>query len=869
MSGAIAFGLMTLAVAEWSLGYVVELGSANLAAKIFWAKVQYAGIVAVPVAWLVFALHFANREGWLTRRTATLAVVPVATLLLVWTNEWHSLVWSRTSLETTGLFPALSVSYGPWFWVHSVYSYMLLLLGTFFLVRIVAGFPSLYRWQAGLLVIGVLAPWVGNGLYIFRLAPIPNLDLTPFGFTISGVAIGWAYFRYGLLDVVPVARRAVVDSMSDAVIVLDSHSRIVDFNPAAQRLVENGDLLAIGRSAAQIFPDWAGLIENYRHSANVELEITRGKGEDRRVFDMHLSHLFDRRQRPSGRLIVLRDITGHKQTEAELRRQNEYLTALHQTTLALMHRLELAELLGTIVNWAAKLLDTRHGYVYLVSPDGNEIECKVGVGIFGRYVGTRLKVGEGLAGKVWQTGQPLVIDNYDAWPGRSPGFARRVIGSVIGVPLKSGPRVVGVIGIAYDSGSSRRFGDDKIELLSRFAQLASVAFDNAQLYTSAQQEIADRKRVEKALRESEAKFRTLAETVTGAIFILSGGRFLYANSAAEVMSGYSRTELLAMNIWDLVHPDYHDLVMQGIMAEPDSRRRPPRYELKFVNKAGKDRWVDLTTSLLEFEGAPAILATVFDITQRKRAENALSLAYEKALEASQLKTRLLANVSHDLRTPLNAILGYTEMLQEGVYGPLSQNQLAATREIIDSTGQLLNFVNNLLDQAQIESGQVVLKTVPFAPAELIEAVLSTFGVLARTKGLALTVNIDPNLPPLLDGDPYWIRQILNNLVSNAIKFTEKGTVHIHIGRPDDSHWTISVSDTGAGIPDHMQNQIFEAFQQEDTFSARGRGGSGLGLSIVKQLTALMGGNISVTSQVGQGSTFTVSLMLFPVEEPAK
>jgi len=257
-----------------------------------------------------------------------------------------------------------------------------------------------------------------------------------------------------------------------------------------------------------------------------------------------------------------------------------------------------------------------------------------------------------------------------------------------------------------------------------------------------------------------------------------------------------------------------------------------------------------------------IANTLAGIIELKRAEESLAQAHDQALEASRLKSQLLANISHVLRTPLGSILGYTEMLQAGVYEPLTGQQQEAITEIIESAEQLLNFINNLLSQAQIETGKVVLNAVSFAPAELLDAIQSTSRALARTKGLELTSAIAPDMPAALSGDPYWLRQIIINLVSNAIKFTDRGAVGVHIYRADDVHWAIQVTDTGCGIPAEAQTYIFDSFRQVDETAIRKQHtGSGLGLSIVKQLTDLMGGQITLTSQEGQGSTFTVLLPL--------
>ncbi|MBN1994646.1 MAG: hypothetical protein JW953_18245 [Anaerolineae bacterium] len=255
-----------------------------------------------------------------------------------------------------------------------------------------------------------------------------------------------------------------------------------------------------------------------------------------------------------------------------------------------------------------------------------------------------------------------------------------------------------------------------------------------------------------------------------------------------------------------------------------------------------------------------------EIVKRKQVEEALILARDEALAASRLKSELVAKVSHELRTPLGAILGHTQMLQIGLHGPISVEQQEVASKIIKSTNYLTSLVNQLLDQAQYEAGKLVLNIAPVVPADIVEETLSKLGVMAQNKKLTLTGQIAPDVPPQLLGDSVRLKQILVNLVSNALKFTEQGTVSIRLYCPDPGHWAMQVSDTGPGIPLEAQTYIFEPFEQVDGSITREYAGTGLGLAIVKQLTTLMDGQVDLESTVGRGSTFTITLPLSPIQE---
>ncbi len=313
--GSLAFAGLMLAVAEWTFFRALEAMAFEMSAKIFWAKLEYPGIVTVPIMWCWFTLEYSRHTQWLTRRNfALLWIIPTITVTLALTNEMHHLIWSSI---VPGAVPGANLIYnhGLWFWIHVIYNYALMVVGTVELLRDVIRFPQLYRRQLSALLVGAALPWLGNVIYVIGLSPAQGLDLTPFAFTISGVIYALGVFRFQLLDIVPIARDALIENMMDGVLVLDAYDRVVDINPAAQQLIGT-TTAAIGQPADIVFADYPALIAHYRDTKQAQAEVRVGR-ETPRYLDLRISALYDSRKHYTGRLIVLRDITAHKRTEAQ------------------------------------------------------------------------------------------------------------------------------------------------------------------------------------------------------------------------------------------------------------------------------------------------------------------------------------------------------------------------------------------------------------------------------------------------------------------------------------------------------------------------------------------------------------------------
>ena len=378
------------------------------------------------------------------------------------------------------------------------------------------------------------------------------------------------------------------------------------------------------------------------------------------------------------------------------------------------------------------------------------------------------------------------------------------------------------------------------------------------------EEVARRRETEKYLRESEERFRlTFDNSPIGAALVARDLSFIRANEAMCELLGYSEEELKGLPFTDVVHPDDVEANAQVFERIINLEDESLTVEKRYVTNEGDTVWAKLSVSaILDEDGdAEYCLPMLEDITERRRAEENLISAKEDALNANKAKSQFLANMSHEIRTPINGIMGMLQLMQTT---NLNNEQNGYTETAIESCQRLTQLLSDILDLSRVEAGHLEITNASFDLKQTLDIVAKLFEPVMRQQGINFDVHIDADLPEHVLGDALRLQQVLSNLVGNAVKFTDSGTIKLEswvVGPRDTQERRIlfHVADSGIGIPDDKQEMLFEAFVQGETSYTRRYQGAGLGLAISKELIELMGGTLAMSSTEGEGTEFYVSI----------
>ncbi|MFY8106948.1 MAG: ATP-binding protein [Elstera sp.] len=397
-----------------------------------------------------------------------------------------------------------------------------------------------------------------------------------------------------------------------------------------------------------------------------------------------------------------------------------------------------------------------------------------------------------------------------------------------------------------------------------------VEIEGQRIVIGASVDISDRLLAMQQLADSEARFRHLIEASLQGILIISGRRAQFVNQAFVQIFGFaSAEEVMGFNQLLGVFGEEAEREILAIWTRMVAGESEVIvYRLPARRQDGQRIWLDVFARAIRWDGREAMQVTLIDVTQRTLAEEALEASRqaleasrEQAEEASRAKSQFLAVMSHELRTPLTGVLGMVDLLLDT---PLDAEQYGYAVTLRSSAQSLLTLLNDILDLSKIEAGGLVLEEIDFSLVDVIDDVVSLFRGRAVDAHTQLLTELDPQLPRLVRGDPTRLRQILLNLIGNAVKFTQHGrvTVRVTCGPPSEAGrlpLRFEVEDTGIGIAPDQQARLFQPFVQADASTTRKYGGTGLGLAICRRLAEAMGGAVGVESALGVGSTFWVSV----------
>jgi PAS domain S-box-containing protein len=573
--------------------------------------------------------------------------------------------------------------------------------------------------------------------------------------------------------------------------------------------------------------------------------------------------------------VFLSDVTDQKQAEFWLQQQNEYLIALQETTLDLSSQLDLNVLFEHIVKRAGALLGTSSGYLDLIDPESMQLVPCIGLGLLVESLNHCAKPGEGVAGKVCQTGRPIVVADYDHWAGRIKTFSQNTIGSILGVPLLSGTRVMGVLGLAYEKGSNRVFKQDAVDLLTQFARFVVIAIENVRLYSMAQQELAERKQAEAAL----SKWAHIFEHAEWGIFVSMTDALTLdlMNPALARMHGDSVTELVGRPITDLFAPEQRSDILGLIKLAYQNGHLA--FETTNLRKDGSQFPAIIDITVVKDENGEVLYraVNVQDITDYQQIQQELSrlnaeleqrvLQRTKQLEESNQELEAFAySISHDLRAPLRIINGYSNILLED----FSANFPVEARDYILRMDLNTKWMGKLIDDLLAFSrvGRKVLERRKVYPVDMINQVYEELESERRNRKVDLLV-MDL---PVCFVDPDLFKMVFANLISNAMKFTRnRNTAQIEIGFlpcPSLSEkiqtqlgercpGVYYIKDNGVGFDMQYAEKLFGVFQRLHPIAEFE--GTGVGLANVQRIIQRHGGYVWAEAEVNQGATFFFSL----------
>ena len=644
--------------------------------------------------------------------------------------------------------------------------------------------------------------------------------------------------------------RAIVKAHPDIVFVQNEDGQYVEVLTASQDLLYAGSTQLEGKYVRDVLPHNAAstvlsvirqaLSENRTIRYNYELEMPAGlRYLDAQIAPIDLTS-------DGKRLVinVIRDITELKRAEESLKNRAMQQAVIVQLGLQALVSDDLSHIMDDVVALVAATLNVEYCKILELLPDGEHLLLQAGVGWKKGYVGLAT-VESGIdsqAGFTLSTLDPVIVDDLRTetrFSGPAILQEHDVI-SGISVIIHRANQIYGVLGV--HSTQSRSFSREDVSFIQSVANIIGIAIE--------------RHHTSKSLRSSEALFRKLMETTPSGIIIIQNDHLHYANTSAEILTGYTVDELVGKPILEIIHSEYHPL-MQELLSPDQEEVTQWHFEINIVTKSGNEHAVYLSTAVTEFEQSPAILAAMVDLTERKQTEAALrerdrlQIELDTEREVNELKSQFVSMVSHEFRTPLATIQATTDALHNYRDRMNEEQKEKRFERIHEQIGHLTSLMDDVLVIGK--DHESIFHREQLDLDHLFQEVIEDFR--QNTANHELQYSSEGRCLAYVDKS--LIRQLVTNLLSNAIKYSPEGTrVHLALDCKS-THLVFSVADAGIGIPQEDQEKLFTDFHRASNVGTIS--GTGLGLAIVKRAVQLHGGTITTESQVNIGTTFTVRI----------
>ena len=823
---AILLLLLMISVTVWSFAYGMELICPDLIIKLLWVKIEYFGAVWVGVMLFSFILTIAW-EKWHINKTgyALLSIIPIITIILVLTNDYHHIMWNLAWLDLSGRAPAIAYIRGPGFWGYVIYAYLLLFFATIILIDSLISAQGIFKKQLVTIMVGVLFPWLANILYLFGFDELKFIDLTPASFTISGIAFAWGLLHYQMLSLIPLAHEAVLNSMDDPIIALNTNDRILDINKAAKTLFKINTFTPAHTDLKSFSPTLYEKVIKYRQPYSIEVETSFKVEAMQKHWKLRLSPLLNKKDKQTGWLIILRDITDKKNATDRIKESGR------------IHKIMLEASPNPIVYY------NEVGEVTYINPAFTRV--------FGWHIdeimGKRIDF---VPEKNWKETKKALLKTLDQPGGNYDFITRRYT------------KNKDILDVSINSTMYHSKNGTSTNMVVNFTDITEL------------------KKIEYELRNTKNFTRSIINSMPSILIGLNTkGVITQWNSEAERMTGILADQAEGNFLKDI----FPNLSSQIPNVKQTIEKQKVKKESKVtLNINDKKILTDITIYPIQSDSIQGAVIRVDDISERVRIEE-MMVQSEKMMSVGGLA----AGMAHEINNPLAGILQNIQVIRnrlskdlpaniktaqecgidlEDIKTYMEKRKVLSMIELVVSSGeQAAKIVANMLSFSRKSDRRKSTHYLHNLMEDTIELVKNDYSMRKKYdfRSIEIKKEYQENMPPI-PCEKNEIQQVFLNILKNGAEAMTNASVtspkfHIRYFRLE-NEVVFEIEDNGPGIDNDTKKRIFEPF-----FTTKDVGvGTGLGLSVSYFIiTENHNGILSVESTPERGTTFIIKL---PVQQ---